>query len=133
MRFMMIVKGNHESEAGVMPSKQLVETMTRYNDELVKSGVLLAADGLHPTSRGFKKKFVDGKPTIVDGPFSEAKEIVAGYWILQVKSRDEMLAWAMRCPAEVEVRQIFDNCELPDELREASAGCSPEAARRAQA
>lgn len=130
MRFMMIVKGNQDSEAGVLPSKELVETMTRYNDELLKAGVMLAADGLHPTSKGFKKRIVDGKHAIVDGPFTEAKEIVAGFWILQVKSRDEAVAWALRCPAEVEVRQVFDACEFPDDLQQAAAGSCGDPARR---
>jgi len=121
MRFMMIVKGDSASEAGVMPSKELVETMTAYNEALVKSGVLLAAEGLHPTSKGFKKRIVGDRHTIVDGPFTEAKEIVAGFWLLQVKSREEMVAWAMRCPAEVEVRQVFDFADFPAELQEAAA------------
>ena len=121
MRFMMIVKGDRDSEAGVMPSKELVETMTAYNEALVKSGVLLAAEGLHPTSKGFKKRIVGDRHTIVDGPFTEAKEIVAGFWLLQVKSREEMVAWAMRCPAEVEVRQVFDFADFPAELQEAAA------------
>lgn len=122
MRFMMIVKGSQDSEAGVLPGKELVETMTRYNHELIQAGVLLAADGLHPTARGFKKKYVEGRGIIVDGPFTEAKEIVAGFWILQVKSREEMVAWALRCPAEVEVRQIFEHAEFPDDLRRAADG-----------
>jgi hypothetical protein len=121
MRFMMIVKGDSASEAGVMPSKELVETMTAYNEALVKSGVLLAAEGLHPTSKGFKKRIVGDRHTIVDGPFTEAKEIVAGFWLLQVKSREEMVAWAMRCPAPVEVRQVFDFADFPAELQEAAA------------
>lgn len=121
MRFMMIVKGDRDSEAGVMPSKELVETMTAYNEALVKSGVLLAAEGLHPTSKGFKKRIVGDRHTIVDGPFTEAKEIVAGFWLLQVKSREEMVAWAMRCPAPVEVRQVFDFADFPAELQEAAA------------
>lgn len=129
MRFMMIVKGNQESEAGVLPSKELVETMSEYNTALIDSGVLLAADGLHPTAKGFKKQIVGNKHTIVDGPFTEAKEIIAGYWILQVKSRDEMVAWALRCPAEVEVRQIFDMSDFPAELQTAAGMDDP--ARRA--
>lgn len=121
MRFMMIVKGDKNSEAGVMPSKELVETMTRYNEEMVKAGVMLAGEGLHPTSRGFKKRIVEGRHTIVDGPFTEAKEIVAGFWLIQVKSRDEAVAWAMRCPAEIEVRQIHEFEEFPTELQEVAA------------
>lgn len=120
MRFMMIVKGDRHSEAGVMPSKELVETMGKYNEAMVKAGIMLAAEGLHPTSKGFKKKIVGDRHSIVDGPFTEAKEVVAGFWLIQVKSRDEAVAWAMRCPAEIEVRQVFDLADFPAELQEAA-------------
>lgn len=120
MRFMMIVKGDGDSEAGVLPSKELVETMGKYNEAMVKAGVMLAAEGLHPTAKGFKKKIVGGRHSIVDGPFAEAKEVVAGFWLIQVKSRDEAVAWALRCPAEIEVRQVFELDEFPAELQAAA-------------
>jgi hypothetical protein len=116
MRFMMVVKGNEESEAGVMPPPEDFESMTEYNEELVKAGILLAAEGLHPTSKGFKVAY-DGpnKRTVVDGPFSEAKEVIAGYWLIETKTREEAIEWAKRVPfqeGELEVRQIFS----PDEF-----------------
>jgi hypothetical protein len=112
MRFMMIVKASKESEAGIMPSEQELAEMGTYNEELVKAGVMLDGTGLHPTSKGFKVKF-DGasKRAVVDGPFSEAKECIAGYWVIQVKSREEAIQWAKRIPfqeGEVEVRQLFE-------------------------
>jgi hypothetical protein len=118
MRFMMLVKGNEESEANVMPSPEVLEEMTRYNEQLVKAGVMLAGEGLHPTSKGFKVLY-DGpsKRTIVDGPFAEAKEVLAGYWVIEVKSREEALEWAKRVPfqeGELEVRQIFSDEEFSD-------------------
>jgi hypothetical protein len=116
MRFMMIVKGNKNSEAGVMPSEELIATMGRYNEELSKAGVLVDLSGLQPTSKGFRVKFSGGKRTIVDGPFTESKEIIAGYWVINVKSREEALEWAKKVPAphgentegEIEVRQFFE-------------------------
>ncbi len=116
MRFMMIVKGNKDTEAGVMPSDELISAMNRYNEELVKAGVMLDGTGLQPTSKGFKIKYSGGKRTVVDGPFTESKEVVAGYWVIQVKSREEALEWARRVPAphgentegELEVRQLFE-------------------------
>lgn len=120
MRFMMFVKGDASSESGALPSKEIIETMDRYNAALVKAGVMLSAEGLHPTSRGFKKRIVNGKATLVDGPFTEAKEVIAGFWLLQVGSREEMVEWAMRCPAEVEVRQVFDFEDFPAELQDAA-------------
>ena len=116
MRFMMIVKGNKDSEAGLMPSEELLSAMARYNEELVKAGVLLDLSGLQPTSKGFRVKYSAGKRTIVDGPFAESKEVIAGYWVIQVKSKEEALEWAKRIPAphgpdaegEIEVRQFFE-------------------------
>src|SRR3984957_10665112 len=99
MRFMMIVKANKDSEAGVMPSEELLSTMGKYNDELMKAGVLLDLAGLQPSSKGARIKFSGGKRTIVDGPFAESKELIAGYWIIQVKSREEAMEWAKRAPA----------------------------------
>jgi hypothetical protein len=112
MRFMMIVKSNNESEAGKMPSEQELAEMGRYNEELVKAGVMLDGTGLHPTSKGFKVRY-DGatKRQVVDGPFTEAKEHIAGYWVIQVKSREEAIEWAKRVPfqeGELEVRQLFE-------------------------
>jgi hypothetical protein len=115
MRFMMIVKASKESEAGVMPSEQMLATMGKFNEELVNAGVMVDGSGLQPSSKGFRVKFVGGKRTIVDGPFAEAKELVAGYWVINVKSREEALEWAKKVPApqekgqgEIEVRQFFE-------------------------
>ena len=121
MRFMVMVKASADSEAGVMPSQELITEMTRFNEELVKAGVMLAGDGLHPSSRGARVKFSGDKRTIVDGPFAETKELIAGYWILQCKSLDEVKEWMKRCPnptgaeGEIEIRQIFD----PEDFGEA--------------
>jgi hypothetical protein len=116
MRFMMIVKANKDSEAGVMPSEELLSAMGKYNGELMKAGVLLDGAGLKPTSKGARVRFSGGKPTVIDGPFTEAKELIAGYWIIQVKSREEAIEWAKRAPAphgphqdsEIELRQFFE-------------------------
>jgi hypothetical protein len=116
MRFMMIVKGNKETEAGVLPSEELIAKMGKYNEELQKAGVLLDLSGLKPTSAGARIKFSGGKRTVVDGPFTESKEVVAGYWIIQVKSREEAMEWAKRAPAphgdsadgEIELRQFYE-------------------------
>ncbi len=116
MRFMMIVKASQDSEAGKMPGEELLSAMAKYNEELVKSGVLLDASGLQPSSKGFRIKYSPGKRTIIDGPFAETKELIAGYWVIQVKSREEALEWARRAPApmgpdadgEIEVREFFE-------------------------
>jgi hypothetical protein len=111
MRYMMIVKGDERTEAGVMPTSDELAEMGKYNEELVKAGVMLAGEGLHPTSRGFKVHFDGNKPRVVDGPFTEAKEVVAGYWIIQVKSKEEAVEWAKRVPfreGHVELRQVFE-------------------------
>jgi hypothetical protein len=120
MRFMVIVKGDKRSEAGVMPTDQELAEMGKYNDELIRAGVMLAGDGLHPTSKGAKVKFPERK--VIDGPFTEAKEVVAGYWIWQVKSKEEAIEWLKRAPfpeGEVELRQIFDvsDFEMSKETR----------------
>jgi hypothetical protein len=122
---MMIVKGNADSEAGVMPSAEILETMTKYNEELVRAGILLSAEGLHPTSKGFKVAY-DGpsKRTVVDGPFSEAKEVIAGYWVIETKTREEAIEWARRVPfqeGEIEVRQIFSDEEFAEVAPEVAA------------
>src|ERR1700730_3245327 len=99
MRFMVIVKANKDSEAGVMPSEKLLTDMGKFNEELVKAGVMLAADGLHASSKGARVKFSGGKTTVIDGPFAETKELIGGYWIIQVKSKEEAIEWAKRAPA----------------------------------
>ena len=121
MRFLVIVKGDKRSEAGVMPSEQELVEMGKFNDELVRAGVMLAGEGLHPTSKGFKVKFPERK--VIDGPFTEAKEIVAGYWVWQVKSREEAIEWIKRAPfreGEIELRQIFEltDFDMSQETRE---------------
>jgi hypothetical protein len=127
MRFMVLVPGSPESEAGEMPSTELIEEMTKYNEELAKAGVMLAGDGLHPTAKGARIRFEGDRRTVIDGPFTEAKEIVAGYWIWECASREEAIEWLKRAPfdggTEIELRQIFDEEDfaeqLTPELREA--------------
>jgi hypothetical protein len=120
MRFMVLVPASRESEAGEMPSTELLEAMTKYNEELVKAGVMLAGDGLHPTSRGAKVRFNGRERTVIDGPFTEAKEIVGGYWIWECASRDEAIEWLKRAPfdggVEVELRQIFEADDFGEQL-----------------
>jgi hypothetical protein len=128
MRFMVMVKANADSEAGVMPSQELLAARGKYNDELVKAGVLLAAEGLQPSSRGARVKFSGTKRTVIDGPFAETKELVAGFWLIQVKSKAEAIEWVKRCPnpmegdSEIEIRQVFEaedfGAEFTPELRE---------------
>jgi hypothetical protein len=124
MRFMVIVKANKDSEAGVMPDEKLLSAMTRYNEELAKAGVLLAGEGLHPSSKGVRVRFNGTERTVIDGPFTETKELVAGFWLMQVKSKAEVIEWVKRIPFEsdeVEVRQVFETedfgAELTPELR----------------
>ena len=120
MRFMVLVPGNAESEAGEMPSTEMLETMTKYNEELVKAGVMLAGEGLQPTSKGAKVRFDGGERTVIDGPFTEAKEIVAGYWIWECASREEAIEWLKRAPfdggVEIELRPIFETDDFGDQL-----------------
>jgi hypothetical protein len=138
MRFMVLVPGNRESEAGEMPSTEGLEAMTKYNEELVKAGVMLAGDGLHPTSKGARVRFDGGKRTVIDGPFTEAREIVAGYWVWECASREEAIEWLKRAPfddgTEVELRQIFEaedfGDELTPELREAGERMRQQTAER---
>jgi hypothetical protein len=128
MKFMVMVKATNDSESGAPPSRKILTEMGNFNEELVKAGVLLAGEGLHPTSKGKRVKFSHGKQTIVDGPFTESKELIAGFWLWQVKSLEEAMEWAKRCPApfegesEIEIRQVFDAAdfgpELTPELRE---------------
>ena len=111
MRFMLIVKGDDQSEAGVMPTDEHLAEMGVFNDQMVKSGVMLAGEGLQASSKGARVKFKGGKPTVIDGPFTEAKELVAGFWLIQVRSKAEAIEWARRVPfvdAEIEVRQVFE-------------------------
>ncbi len=126
MRFMIIVKADKNSEAGVLPDKKILTEMGKFNEELVKAGVMLAGEGLHPSSKGARVRFSEGKRTVIDGPFTEAKELVAGFWLWQVKSKEEAIEWLKRAPfgggAEIEVRQVFEaadfGAELTPELRE---------------
>jgi hypothetical protein len=111
MRFMMLVKASRESEAGILPDEKVLSDMAKYNEEMVKAGVMLAGDGLQASSKGARVRFSKGKPSVIDGPFTETKELVAGYWLIQVKSREEAIEWARRVPfeeGEVEVRQVFE-------------------------
>ncbi|MDO9119749.1 MAG: YciI family protein [Nitrospira sp.] len=128
MRFMIMIKATKDSEAGVMPSEQLLTEMGRFNEELVKAGVLLAGEGLQPSSKGSRVKFSGEKRTVIDGPFAETKELIAGYWLWQVKSKEEAIEWVKRCPnpmpgeSEIEIRQVFEaddfGAEFTPELRE---------------
>ena len=114
MRFMVMIKANQDSENGVMPSERLLAEMGRFNEELVKAGVMLAGEGLHPSSKGARVRFSGSKRSVVDGPFAETKELIAGYWLWQVKSKEEAIEWVKRCPnpmpgpSEIEIRQVFD-------------------------
>jgi hypothetical protein len=128
MRFMIIVKASPESEAGQMPSEELLTAMGKFNEELVNAGVLLAGEGLHPSSRGVRVRFSGKNRSVIDGPFSETKELIAGFWLVQVKSLEEAIEWVKRCPnpmesdSDIEIRQVFEmedfGAELTPELRE---------------
>ncbi|MGH6643810.1 MAG: YciI family protein, partial [Bradyrhizobium sp.] len=128
MRVMVIVKASKDSEAGVMPSEKLLTDMGKFNEELVKAGIMLAGDGLHPSSKGKRVRFSGSKRTVIDGPFAETKELIAGYWMWQVKSMDEALDWVKRCPnpmegeSDIEIRPVFEaedfGAEFTPELRE---------------
>jgi hypothetical protein len=126
MRFMVIVPANKESEAGILPDEKLLSEMGKFNEEMVKAGVMLAGEGLHPTSKGARIKFSDGKTSVVDGPFIDSKELIAGFWLIQVKSKEEALAWMKRAPfgdgVVLELRQVFEaedfGANLTPELRE---------------
>lgn len=125
MRFMILVKATADSEAGVMPTEQELAEMGQFNKEMVRAGIILAGEGLHPTSRATRVTFTDGRPTVTDGPFTETKELVAGFWLVQVKSREEAIEWARRAPfrtGELEIRQVFEmddfGPEFTPELRE---------------
>jgi hypothetical protein len=115
MRFMVIVKANKDSEAGVLPDQKVLAEMGKFNEELVKAGVMLAGEGLQPSSKGARVRFSKGKRTVIDGPFAETKELVAGFWLWQVKSREEAIEWLKRAPfedTEVEIRQVFETADF---------------------
>src|SRR5687767_5039845 len=117
MRFMVLVKADKNSEAGVMPDRKILAEMGKFNEELVKAGVMLAGEGLQPSSKGARVKFSGGKKTVIDGPFTEAKELVAGFWLWQVKSKEEAIEWLKRAPfedTEVEIRQVFETDDFSD-------------------
>ncbi len=139
MRFMVIVKASPESEAGVLPRQEEMAEMGRYNEELVKAGVMLAGEGLHPSSKGARVRFEGGKRTVIDGPFAETKELIAGFWLLQARSREEVIEWVKRAPfdggTELEIRQVFEDddfgAEFTPELREQEERHRAEAAANA--
>jgi len=128
MRFMMLMtpKGYEEAKPGAMPDPERVAAMMKYNESLQKAGVLLALDGLHPPSMGARVSFQGGKPKVTDGPFAEAKEVVGGYWMIQVKSKEEALEWASRCPGSdnevIELRQVQEFADFPADVQKAAAG-----------
>jgi hypothetical protein len=138
MRCMVIVKANPESEAGVLPTQKILADMGKYNEELVKAGVMLAAEGLHPSSKGKRVKFSGGKHTVTDGPFTETKELIAGFWLWQVRSMEEAVEWLKRSPfdggTEIEIRQVFEaedfGAEFTPELREQEERLRKEVAAR---
>jgi hypothetical protein len=122
MRFMVLVKATKESEAGVLPSEELLTAMGNFNEELVKAGIMLAGEGLQPSSKGARIRFSGTKRTVIDGPFAETKELIAGFWLWQVKSREEAIEWVKRCPnpmpgeSEIEIRQVFESVDFGDEF-----------------
>ncbi len=140
MRFMIIVKATKDSEAGVMPSEQLLTEMGKFNEELVNAGVMLAGEGLQPSSKGARVRFSGSRRTVIDGPFAETKELIAGYWLWQVKSKEEAIEWVKRCPnpmpgeSEIEIRQVFEaedfGAEFTPELREQEERLRAETAKK---
>ena len=143
MRVMVMVKANKDSEAGIMPTQKLLTEMGKFNEELVKAGVLLAAEGLQPTTKGKRVRFAGATRTVIDGPFTETKELIAGFWLWQVKSKDEAIEWVKRCPnpmpgteSEIEIRQVFEaedfGAEFTPELREQEERLRAQAAKLAQ-
>ena len=138
MRFMllMIPRGYENAAPGTMPDAKAVEAMMKYNESLQKAGILLALDGLHPPSVGARVTFADGKPRVTDGPFAEAKEVLGGYWMIDVKSREEAIEWAARCPASeneiIEVRQVQEMSDFPPDVQAAAAGFEDMQARSGQ-
>jgi hypothetical protein len=143
MRFMIIVKASRDSEAGKMPSQELLAAMGKYNEELVKAGIMLSGDGLQPSSKGARVRFSGERRTVIDGPFAETKELIAGFWMWQVKSKQEAIDWVKRCPnpmpgteAEIEIRQVFESedfgAELTPELRKQEERVRAQAAKLAK-
>jgi hypothetical protein len=138
MRFMMLMipKGYESAEPGTMPDAKAVEAMMKYNESLQKAGVLLALDGLHPPSMGVRVSFSGGKPKVTDGPFTEAKEVIGGYWMIQVKSKEEAIEWAKCCPASdnevIEIRQVQEMSDFPADVQKAAEGLTEMQARSAQ-
>jgi hypothetical protein len=141
MRFMIMVKATKNSEAGVLPDGKLLAAMMKYNEELIKAGVMLAGEGLQPSSKGARVRFSGDKRTVVDGPFTETKELVAGFWLWQVKSKEEAIEWVKRCPnpmpgeeSEIEIRQVFEaedfGAEFMPELREQEERLRAQAAKK---
>jgi hypothetical protein len=138
MRFMVIVPANQESEAGVLPDQEILTKMNAFNEEMVRAGVMLAGEGLQPSSKGARIRFNGGKTTVTDGPFTESKELIAGYWLIQVKSKDEAIAWMKRAPfdggTQIEIRQVFEaedfGPQFTPELREAEARMRQQIAAR---
>jgi hypothetical protein len=122
MKFMVIVKADKNSEAGVMPDEKLLTAMGKFNEELVKAGVMLAGEGLHPSAKGARVRFSGDKRTVIDGPFAETKELIAGFWLWQVKSKEEAIEWVKRCPnpmpgeSEIEIRQVFEAEDFGEEF-----------------
>src|SRR5262245_48084746 len=139
MRFMVLVKANQDSENGVMPDRKILTEMTKFNEELVKAGVMLAGEGLQPSSKGVRVRFSGSKRTVIDGPFAETKELVAGFWLWQVKSKEEAIEWLKRAPfqeGDVEIRQVFETddfgAEFTPELREAEKRMATKMAENAK-
>lgn len=140
MRFMLMVKATKESEAGVLPDEKILTAMGKYNEELVKAGVMLAGEGLRPSSQGARVRFSGKNRTVIDGPFTETKELIAGFWMIQVKSKEEAIEWVKRCPnpfegeSEIEIRQVFEaedfGAEFTPELREQEERLRAEIAAR---
>jgi hypothetical protein len=142
MRFMVLIKANKDTEAGVMPSEQLLAEMGKYNEELVKAGIMLAGEGLHPSSKGARIRFSGTRRTVTNGPFAETNQLICGYWLWQVKSKEEAIEWAKRCPnptgeeAEIELRQLFEmedfGAEFTPELRQQEQRLREQSERLAQ-
>jgi len=124
MRFMMLIKADKNTEAGVLPSKELIAAMGKFNEDMMKAGVLLGGEGLQASSKGARVRFSRGKRTVIEGPFIDSKDLIAGFWLIQVKSKEEAIAWAKRCPdplgesmeAEIEIRQVFEASDFPPDL-----------------
>ena len=143
MRVMVIVKASKDSEAGVIPSEELLSAMTRYNEELVNAGVMLAGEGLQPSSKGARVRFSGAQRTVIDGPFAETKEIIAGFWLFEVKSLDEAIEWVKRCPnptgeeSEIEIRPVFEAADFGEnytpEIRKREERMAEQIAARKQA